>query len=247
MYRDTPVAGSNRGKLTVAIAVFAAIFGGWLALVYIQSVREAELVARSPLPETSGTRPGCMLWFVGSSSMHNWKTLKHDMVPWDARNRGIRGATMDEITTRFGNERPGPAPRAIIYYAGENDIAFGHSAGEAIDELGKFIAAKRRRLGGIPLLVMSLKPSPTRWDDRPEQAEFNTAAFRIAEDQDDVDFVDIVPRLLINGRPGPYYVDDGIHMNAAGYATWAAALRAELPHAVPAKALKECGAPSEKT
>ncbi|MBC9031277.1 lysophospholipase [Sphingomonas sp. JC676] len=234
--------GSSGSKLLVGIAVFVAVFGGWLAFLYASSVREADRIAHSPLPETSGSRQACMIWFVGSSSMHNWKTLDRDMAPWDARNRGIGGATMDEITMRFGNDEPGPAPRAIIYYAGENDIAFGIPAGEAIDKLGKFIEAKRRRLGNVPLLVISLKPSPTRWNFRTAQQEFNAAAHRIADDQDDVDYIDIVPKLLINGRPGPFYVKDGIHMNAAGYALWATAIRAELPHAVPIETLRRCGA-----
>jgi lysophospholipase L1-like esterase len=235
---NKPVVSSSIGKLFVAILVFGVVFGGWLSFRYVANVREA----REPLPETRGKREACMLWFIGSSSMRNWTTLAIDMAPWDARNRGIGGATMDEITSRFENEVPGPMPQAIIYYAGENDIAFGVSAEQAIAQLRTFIAAKRRRMGRLPLLLMSLKPSPTRWDDRPTQAAYNAAARQIADAAGDIDYIDIVPSLLIDGKPGPFYVDDGIHMNAAGYAVWAAIIRAALPRAVPHAVLQRCGA-----
>ncbi|MET0307717.1 MAG: GDSL-type esterase/lipase family protein [Sphingomonas sp.] len=240
---NKPVVSSGIGKLFVAILVFVVVFGGWLSFRYVASVREA----REPLPEIGGKREACMLWFIGSSSMRNWTTLATDMAPWDARNRGIGGATMDEITSRFENETPGPLPRAIIYYAGENDIAFGVSAEQAIAQLRAFIAAKRRRMGQLPLLLMSLKPSPTRWDDRPTQASYNAAARRIAETEQDIGYIDIVPSLLIDGKPGPFYVDDGIHMNAAGYAMWAAAIRSALPRELPLPILRQCGVTAGKT
>jgi lysophospholipase L1-like esterase len=240
---NKPFIESVAGKSLIGIAIFIAILGGWLSFVHVGNVREA----RSPLPEAGGNRQACMIWFVGSSSMHNWTSLERDMMPWDARNRGIGGATMDEITMRFGNDAPGPVPRAIIYYAGENDIAFGTTAQQAIVKLGAFIEAKRRRMGRVPLLVISLKPSPTRWGQRPQQDAYNIAARRLADAQDDVDFVDIVPSLLIRGQPGPFYVEDGIHMNAAGYALWAAVIRAALPQALPARTLRECGAKAADT
>ena len=44
----------------------------------------------------------------------------------------------------------------------------------------------------------------------------------------DIGFVDVAPSLLIGGRPGPYYVEDGIHLNEAGYRTWGGAVRRAL-------------------
>lgn len=227
--------------MVVAFATFAAIVGGWTTSQQAGTAREAARVAASPLPTTGpDVEHGCTLWFVGSSSMHNWQTLARDMAPWTARNRGIAGATMDEITRRFGNEPRGEPPRAIVYYAGENDIAFGGTAEESVAGLKGFIAAKRKRMGQVPMFVLSLKPSPTRWGDRPAQQAYNREVRRIAEAAADITYVDIVPRLLVNGQPGAFYIDDGIHMNAAGYVQWAQAVSAALPDALPRDLVRRC-------
>lgn len=236
--------GSEPRKMLVALAVFAAIVSCWIAFRQVSFAREQARVAASPLPTTGpDAERGCTLWFIGSSSMHNWQTLAQDMAPWTARNRGIAGATMDEITHRFGNEPKGEAPQAIVYYAGENDIAFGGTADQAFAGLESFIAAKRKRMGAVPMFVLSLKPSPTRWSDRPAQIAYNRAAERLADRSDDLTFVDIVPRLLVNGQPGPFYIEDGIHMNPAGYVRWAEAVGEALPNELPDDLVKRCSHP----
>ena len=78
------------------------------------------------------------------------------------------------------------------------------------------------------MVVVALKPSPTRWGNLPEQTLFNTGARAIAARTPGVTFVDIVPYFLVAHRPGPFYVDDGIHLNSAGYARMTRAIRPAL-------------------
>jgi len=33
-------------------------------------------------------------------------------------------------------------------------------------------------------------------------------------------YIDLASSLLIDGEPGPFYIFDGIHLNAAGYEGW---------------------------
>lgn len=222
-------------KLGVAAAVFAATVGSW-SLVSGQLLRHTG----AALPDGGDDGRPCQLWFIGSSSMQRWTTLASDMRPWIVHKRGVDGASMSDITDRLSHEPPGPRPTAIVFYAGDNDIAEGESAQATIADLNAFLAMKTRIVGAVPVFVVSLKPSPKRWGFLPQQTMFNAAARRIADARPDTMFVNTVPLLLVNGRPGAFYRSDGIHLNPAGYARWRQAIRPALAHGLPAETVREC-------
>jgi lysophospholipase L1-like esterase len=215
---------ASLGKFAFAVTVFAVIFGG--AILFMQS-RAATRAASATLPGR-GAVDRCSIWFVGSSTIHKWATLPDDMAPLAVRNRGVNGAMMPELIQMAGNEPRAAPPRAIVFYAGENDIANGARAVDDIANLRAFLALKTRRWGDIPVIVVALKPTPARWGNLPEQTTVNTAMRTLAAQRPDMTFVDVVPLFLVNHRPGDFYVDDGIHLNLAGYARLTAAIRPSL-------------------
>lgn len=228
-------------KLIFALTIFVAVLTSWSMGRTSERDRIIAEAAASPLPTAPipASDRGCAIWFVGSSTVALWSDIATDMAPWEARNRGIGGATMRELTQRFANEpTTGRAPAAIVYYAGENDIAFGGNADRAVADLQAFIAAKRNQYGDLKLLVISLKPTPTRWGDRPEQLAFNARARAIAGGAADLAYLEIGPQLLIDGRPGPYYREDGIHLNEVGYRRWSGAIAGALPRLLPTAAAR---------
>jgi lysophospholipase L1-like esterase len=227
-------------KVLAGLSVFVLIFGGWVWMWSRAASAEAALIAASPLPDARAPDSYCALWFVGSSSMHQWDQLSADMLPWDAHNRGLSGASLPEISRRFNNGESGRFPRAIVFYAGENDIAFGVPPKKAFDELKTFIAEKRRQMGAVPIFILSLKPSPLRWDERPAQIEFNDAVQALVREQPDLVYVDIVPSLLVGGKPGAFYNADGLHLNRDGYVAVRRAVRAALDRSLPRALVKRC-------
>ncbi|TCQ00073.1 lysophospholipase L1-like esterase [Sphingomonas sp. PP-F2F-A104-K0414] len=229
------------GKLSVAASVFAVVFGGG---VLVMQSRAAMRAASATLPG-GGPASGCALWFIGSSTIHKWSTLATDMAPLDARNRGVDGATMPELLQMIRNEPRGTPPRAIVFYAGENDIAKGASAADDIANLRTFLKLKSARWGNLPVVIVSLKPTPTRWGNLPEQTAFNTAARAIALRTPGATFVNIVPLFLVNHRPGAFYVDDGIHLNAAGYGRLTSAIQPTLKTIIRHAPARACPQPSE--
>jgi lysophospholipase L1-like esterase len=225
------------GKILFAAVVFFGVTGGFIVW---QARQFAAADAAAPLPEAGGDGGRCMLWVVGSSSMRRWASLERDLKPWATRNRSIGGATLDELNTRFENEAHPQPPEAIIFYAGENDIAFGGTADAAIREFNRFMAAKVRKLGSIPVLAVSVKPSPTRWKNRPEQERFNAALARLAAGRDDLAYVDVASQMLVDGRPGPFFDEDGIHLNDEGYRVWARTVRLAVNHDLPRTLVRSC-------
>lgn len=222
-------------KAVLAISVFSVVTSGY---AHLRAGRSDLDLMSQPLP--NAVESACSLWFIGSSSMSRWTTLEHDMRPWVAHNRAIGGATLDELSSRFAAERSPMPPRAIVFYAGDNDLAYGVPEAFIVQEFRTFLDRKAKKLGRTPVFFVSVKPSPTRWRLRPAQARYNEAVRRLAAERTDLFYVDIVPGLFRAGRLGPFYDPDGIHMNTAGYEIWSRAVRRALRADLPTEVVRAC-------
>jgi lysophospholipase L1-like esterase len=60
------------------------------------------------------------------------------------------------------------------------------------------------------------------------QTQVNDAIRALAATRTDLHYIDVVPPMLVDGRPADMYVADGLHMNAQGYAIWTRLVRAAL-------------------
>src|SRR5207253_1447860 len=70
--------------------------------------------------------PPCQVLFVGSSSIVKWKeTLASDMAPMPVIDRGFGGSHIEYVNRWFDEIVAPHRPRAIVFYAGENDIDAG--------------------------------------------------------------------------------------------------------------------------
>jgi lysophospholipase L1-like esterase len=195
--------------------------------------------AASPLPDDVG-QDACAIWFVGSSSMRNWNDIQTDMAPWTTHDRSIGGASLVELTSRFGNGRNPHPPQAIVFYAGENDLAYGVPAAKVTQEFVAFLKLKRKRMGSVPLIFVSVKPSPTRWANFAEQSAYNAAVAKLAASEPDLSFINTVPQFLDAGKPGNFYLEDGIHLSPAGYQIWGRAVRGHVRDALPPRVVGRC-------
>jgi lysophospholipase L1-like esterase len=222
-------------KILFGIAVFLAIIGGWI--VYSANDPRKEL-----LPDDHPKPTNCMLWFVGSSSIHRWDTMSRDMAPWVVHNRGIEGAVFEDIIPRFEKIQPSEGrPTAIILYAGENDIAVGADVSTVVRQLTQFMVVRDRVMKDVPLFVLSAKPSPGRWHYFAQQRLYNDEIQKLMPRFRNVHYVDITTPLLVDGKLGANYQPDNIHMNASGYLIWAKALHQQLKTVLPRPVTNKCG------
>ena len=208
-------------KLLFGVIIFCLVVGGWAAWQFRAGMHEV-------LPGAGGRQGRCVLWFVGSSSIARWTTLADDMAPWTVHNRGVRGAFLPELRQRLATELPQLAPDAIIFYGGDNDIADGRSAADTADQFRQLIAVTAARMPGVPMLALSVKPSPGRWALRAVQRDYDRALSAMAARDPDLVFVDATSGLLAGGKPGPYFDRDRIHLDPAGYRVWADVVHAAL-------------------
>ena len=173
--------------------------------------------------------PACPVLFVGSSSIRLWSSLAADMAPLPVLNRGFGGSSTRHVNAYFDRVVTQYRPRAIVLYAGENDIDAGEAPADVLAQVEHFMALKDYRLGRhVPVFYISQKPSKLRAAQFQRQSEANEAVKALADRRDDLDYIDMVPAMLENGRPRDLYVEDGLHMNAGGYAIWRERVREAL-------------------
>lgn len=173
-------------------------------------------------------RAPCQVLFVGSSSIRFWKTLSQDMAPYPVLNRGFGGSQIADVNHYFDRVVAPYRPRAIFFYAGENDVHDGDAPEAVIADFKAFMDRKDKALGQIPVYFISLKPSRARLAEKPTQDAVNAAIRELAEARADLDYVDVVPAMLEGGAPKDIFVADNLHMTPRGYELWTAVVRPVL-------------------
>lgn len=180
----------------------------------------------SPPPED------CLL-FVGSSSIRLWDL--EDAWPDEATvNNGFGGSTLADAIHYFDRLIAPYQPRAILLYAGDNDIAGGLSPEGTRDDFVTLLDRIRSEFPDVLVGFIAIKPSRKRWEIWPEMREANELIAEHCETDDGAVFVDIAAPMLADaeGAPGEkWFADDGLHMSDYGYEIWARTVKETMAKA----------------
>ncbi len=172
--------------------------------------------------------PGGVL-FVGSSSIRLWK-LEESFPELGALNRGFGGSKISDAL-HFADRIILPyKPRIIVLYSGGNDLTARREPAEIAADFRKLSALLARELPETKLIYISLKPAPARWEMIDKIRETNRLIRESIEGDERRVFLDMEAAMLTaEGKPDPsLHIQDGLHLNAAGYAIWAKALEPHL-------------------
>jgi lysophospholipase L1-like esterase len=178
--------------------------------------------------------PGSIL-FIGSSSIQHWKSLAADFPELSVINRGFGGSEIND-STFFADRIVAPYhARAIVMYAGDNDLQDGGDPEQVRDDFAAFVRKARAADPGAPIAFIAIKPSVARAVLLPKVREANALVRAYAETQHGVTYLDVfTPMLGKNGGPQPdLFGDDGLHMNRKGYLLWISIIKTwldGLPH-----------------
>lgn len=166
--------------------------------------------------------PAGAVLFIGSSSIRFWKTLAADFPEVRTINRGFGGSEIAD-STFFADRIVAPYhARAIVMYAGDNDIEAGNSPAQVRDDFAAFVRKARAVDPGAPIAFIAIKPSMARKALLPKIREANALVRDYAATQKDVSYLDVfTPMLGADGQPqSRWFVADGLHMNRKGYVLW---------------------------
>jgi GDSL-like Lipase/Acylhydrolase family len=182
---------------------------------FAAEIRAFEEQDRSHPPE-----PGQAL-FLGSSSIRLW-SLGECFPGIGALNRGFGGSQIADSVRCFGRIVVPCKPRLIVFYAGDNDIAAGKSPEQVRDDFQALVAEMRKALPDTRLLVLSIKPSLSRWHLVGNMRRANRLIRDVVARDPHLGYVDVHwPMVGDNARPRPeLYQPDGLHLSPAGYRLW---------------------------
>ncbi len=172
------------------------------------------------MPESGG------ILMLGSSSFTIWQDVGDYFPGKNMVNRGFGGSQMSDVL--FFKERlilP-YHPRQVILYEGENDIAAGEKPDSIFAELLQLVEWTREQIPGIQISLVSMKPSPKRWELKETMLVMNQKLMQFAANNEDIDFINIWdPLLEPNGVPvNENYRKDFLHLDAKGYEIWQKAM-----------------------
>ena len=194
-------------KARVALLALALAWPLWAAAQRAESKKNVDIV------------------FAGSSSIEYWD-LKASFPGLDVVNEGVGGTEITDSIKTEERDIVAHHPRIVVFYSGDNDIGGGVSPRDVAAHFDQFAAKLHAALPQTRLVVISIKPSPARWSVATQMREANALLQQHIRTSPWIEFVDIQDQMLgSDGRPRrDLYVADGLHMTAAGYRIWAAAV-----------------------
>jgi lysophospholipase L1-like esterase len=163
--------------------------------------------------------------FVGSSSFTNWKDVQDYFPAYPIINRGFGGSSLPDVIRYEGDIIFPYKPKQVVIYCGENDIAGDTTVtGKIIFERFKQLYGDiRKNLLNVPIVYVSMKPSPSRWHMRNRTIEGNKLIEKFLKKKNrNGSFVNVWDAMIGPDRqPMPdIFIQDRLHMNAKGYAIW---------------------------
>lgn len=226
---DTPVDGRapssmSAGCMPLLLALFliaGVAISGVSAVDRPDPTRFATDIQAFTVADSTSPAPRSAVVFYGSSSIRFWHPrLATDFPQLTVVGRGFGGSTMPEAVHWLPAAVIPLAPRALVLYEGDNDIAMGRTPDEVMADFDSLLAGLPR---ATRLYVIAIKPSVARWEHWPQMREVNRRfAARCKKEKKRLFYVDVAtPMLGPDGRPrSTLYLQDRLHLNAAGYDLW---------------------------
>ncbi len=159
--------------------------------------------------------------FLGSSSIVRWNTKK--LLPdYTTINRGFGGSQIADSLQYADRILIPYAPRLVVFYAGDNDIAAGKTPEQVLADYKALTAKVHAKLPKTRFIFVAIKPSISRWRLWEKMARANRMIAEFGRRDKRLGYLDIAtPMLGADGKvKRSLLVSDGLHLSKAGYALW---------------------------
>lgn len=163
--------------------------------------------------------------FVGSSSFTKWRDIKEYFPGYPIINRGFGGSSLPDVINYAEQVIVKYKPKQIYIYCGENDIAGSDAvtSDTVLNRFKKLYSIIRKNLKKkTEVIFVSIKPSVSRWKLEQKFNEANALIQKFIESERHIIFLDVHTAML---EPDgmvkkDIFIQDQLHMNAAGYKIW---------------------------
>ena len=127
---------------------------------------------------------------------------------------------LEETVLRF-------SPSKVFIYEGDNDVFSKRSITTIMKNTIKVVEAIEHKIPTCEIVLISAKPSIVRWHLKTEYEALNQAFETYAAKKDNRSFADVWSIMLDEKQmvKPSIFIEDGLHMNKAGYDLWDKVLR----------------------
>lgn len=225
------IIGSKAWRITIMTATLflLMLYGGNIRVVRSKTNSKSHPplwrdIQKFKTSDEKSFPPKNAILFIGSSSIKRWTDVQDDFPGYLIINRGFGGSKLPDLI-RYAKDIVFPySPKQVMIYCGENDLASSDTVTARMvfgrfEELFNII---REKFPDLPIAYTSMKPSPHRIHLLPKMREGNQLIKDFLTMQKNSVFIDVYHLMLDDSdQPIPeLFVDDGLHMNAKGYAVW---------------------------
>jgi lysophospholipase L1-like esterase len=172
--------------------------------------------------------------FVGSSTFHLWRDYAAYFPAFTVANRGFGGSSLRDVLYFYEYLVKPHAPKQIVVYEGDNDLyRDDYTVAQFMNDVACFVHLTQICYPDCVVCFVSIKPSPVRRNLYAKYAEANRRLKEFCEQTNrGVHFIDVWS-LMVDENDEPrenknYFLDDRLHLNAAGYALLAEAIKPYL-------------------
>jgi lysophospholipase L1-like esterase len=220
------ILSKNKFKEIFELASSGKNFTVWLENIWTRKInpdpeRYRESIEMFKWLDTKNSLPSDPVLFVGSSSIRLWETVTY-FPGYPVINRGFGGSHISDVNYFIESLVLKYNPKVIVFYAGDNDIAFGKNIDRVFDDYVEFVKAVKTHLPQTQIIYLPIKPSIARWSlwDIMEQTNLKIQQYSNTDKM--LHFVDLAtPMLDCDGKPdSTLFISDGLHLNAKGYGVW---------------------------
>lgn len=166
--------------------------------------------------------PANPIVFTGSSSFRMWKKVQEDFPGYTIINRGFGGSGLPHVIQYAEDLIFKYNPRQVVIYCGENDLGPGVKGEYISGKFTELFNLIRSRLPNVPIVYISMKPSPRREKVLDAMKTGNKQIKKFLRRQKNAVYVDVFNAMLnADGSiRKDIFLDDNLHMNAEGYKIW---------------------------
>jgi len=209
------------------------IFWRIIICIFLASLCAPSVLAQDPLRlqdevgklvmGDSAVKRKRIILFTGSSSIRLWASLQSDYPNYNVLNKGFGGSEMSDLIYYHDKLIIPYRPKQVFIYEGDNDLANGKTPDEVVAQASQLLALIRKKLPKkIQILFISAKPSVLRWSMKEKYEAYNQKLAYWCSQNNNVVFVDVWTSMLDTDENvrRDLFVEDGLHMNKAGYDIW---------------------------
>jgi lysophospholipase L1-like esterase len=209
-------------KHTTRFIFFLLLIFGSSALLFGQEIPfQKEIKSLTERIDQAGWKANSFV-FTGSSSVRLWKNIQEEFPEIPIINTGFGGSQtsdllihLDELVIRY-------SPKKVFIYEGDNDLNAGKEVSQIMEDIDSLITRIHQKLPETNIVLISTKPSPSRWQLKTSYTVLNDLMRQYATTHNQVNFMNVWNVMLDkSGRPiSEIFIADSLHMNAKGYAIW---------------------------